>query len=366
MKKIASLQGLRALAASSVVFYHAVDHISRTTTAEQSALVAHLEWVLIGNAGVDLFFCLSGFVMVYIHWADFQQRHASTAFLRKRLGRIAPIYWLLTSLAVGVLWIFPQASYHGRTLDWAWVAASYLFVPWVSNSGVAAPVLGLGWTLNYEMFFYLCFAVLLLLPRRLFLPILTAQFVLSVAIGLALQPQHPFPRMLTSPLLLEFLAGCFLGALMRDGRKIPTHVAILLICCAISVLVLYPFLLRGAFMPPLLRVVVWGAPAACLLAAASLSPIARDAAWPGWLVFVGDASYSIYLTHLFTLPAVSKASSATGFPIDPTALCFILFIASIAAGCLFYRLVEKPILDWQSASRGVRAGLAEKPFAGSV
>ncbi len=344
--KIAPVQVLRAVAASMVVFFHSVHFIAQSVTASQSALVSAFNYVIVGNGGVDLFFCISGFVMVYIHGNDFGKEGASSRFLRKRFLRIAPIYWLLTTVAVALMFVMPQL-FRGRGLDLTWIAMSYLFVPWMSASGVDAPVLGLGWTLNFEMYFYACFALLLLLPKRLFLPLLTAFFAACAAIGLLVNPQHPLTQMLTSPMLLEFLLGCYIGAARRNGFILSRGLAIAMVAAA-----LIGFALSAdsiVTLPPSLRLrlAFWGASSALLLAAVTLT------AWqmpsPRSLVFLGDASYSIYLTHVFTVPAVGRAVSA--LHVQPDVLVAVLFFTSILTGCGFYLAVEKRILKLQRSRR---------------
>jgi exopolysaccharide production protein ExoZ len=340
--KISAVQVLRAIAASIVVVFHSFEFVARGLAASQFILISAFNYVMLGNAGVDLFFCLSGFVMVYIHGNDFGNEGASSLFLRKRFMRIAPIYWLLTTVVVALMFVAPQL-FNARGLDWTWITMSYLFVPWMSASGVESPVLGLGWTLNFEMYFYAWFAVLLLLPKRLFLPLLTAFFAASVGLGLLVSAQHPLTQMLTSPMLLEFLAGCYIGFARQKGVLLPKAFGASFVVAALLVFATSTHFVTAPVFPPPLRVIFWGIPAALLLAAVTLTRWKMPA--PRSLVFVGDASYSIYLTHGFTVPAVGRLGSA--LQLSPDVMFALMIFTSILAGCGFYLLVEKRILQLQ-------------------
>ena len=151
-RQFLSIQYLRALAALGVVIFHA-------SPADNPFMV--------GNAGVDIFFVISGFIM----WSITEERPTSpAAFIRDRLIRIAPLYWLLTTLlVVGVLVrskLFPNLK-----IDLPFVVGSYLFVPMRPPGSTGAdpiwPVLVQGWTLNYEMFFYVLFSACLFLRPSL-------------------------------------------------------------------------------------------------------------------------------------------------------------------------------------------------------
>ena len=160
------IQYLRALAALAVVVFHA---------AERSGYA-----FAIGAAGVDVFFVISGFIM----WVIADRRPLSPGrFLADRIRRIVPVYWLATGVMVAgaLAGLFPNL-----VLTVEHVVASLAFVPARSPStGALWPVLVQGWTLNYEMFFYLVFAASLVLPARLRLPAMATVFAALVATGLS-------------------------------------------------------------------------------------------------------------------------------------------------------------------------------------
>lgn len=152
--RIESLQWLRALAAMMVLIGHVLEEAAHYRGIGAGA--AALPW----TRGVDVFFVISGVVIALAG-----QRHAGStsgagAFLVRRVIRVVPLYWMFTTLMVAALVVAP-GGVKETELDPGQIAASYLFLPYERHDGRIAPVLSLGWTLNYEMFFYLLAAVAL-------------------------------------------------------------------------------------------------------------------------------------------------------------------------------------------------------------
>jgi peptidoglycan/LPS O-acetylase OafA/YrhL len=125
---IKNIQALRAIAALSVVLYH-------------------IDIIGIGSSGVDIFFVISGFVI-----AKSGSNVDAVQFYSRRLFRIVPIYWIGTILVFGIAIVAPHLLKH-TDADLADLIRSLIFIPYLKSSGLAQPVLFLGWTLNYEMFF---------------------------------------------------------------------------------------------------------------------------------------------------------------------------------------------------------------------
>ena len=178
------IQCLRAVAALLVVFLHAVE-------CQEKYGRGTLPWVATLNTsfGVDIFFVISGLIMVLVTDGRMNGLSGAAVFLRKRLIRIVPPYWFYTTVIVATALLVPQAFDRFR-IDVLHVVQSYLFLPAPNPAGQVLPVLIVGWTLCYEMYFYLVLAALLLFPPRLVLPALTFFFGGSVLFG-AVSPQNP-------------------------------------------------------------------------------------------------------------------------------------------------------------------------------
>ncbi|QAY79561.1 acyltransferase [Sphingosinicella sp. BN140058] len=308
--RLIGLQYLRAVAALEVVIAHAL-------------LAGHLR-TPVPAFGVPLFFVLSGFLMVAI--TDGGSR--PWPFFKDRLIRIVPLYWIATSAFA----LFMLVR-HG--LDPVHALASYLFIP-VGPPGFGArfyPILNVGWTLNYEMLFYAVFALLLILPRKALLQILTLLFAGAAAASFYIPPdQAPF-AFWCNPLILQFLAGAWLGRFWLQGRSM----AVPLLAC-----VLVFFLLGLA--TGRLRDALWlGLP--CTLLVIATLELERSSAFARPIVplrFLGDASYSIYLWHIFAIMAVDVVCRRIGAPGWTIALAGT--IGGVALGVLSYLFLEAPLL----------------------
>jgi len=340
-ERLNTLQALRALAALAVVFYHTIAAVARSyPDGTIPATVMNIGWL--GSFGVDVFFVISGFIMVYAHYDDFQVPGSQRRFLSKRLRRIVPNYWLLTTVGVLAILLMPTLSQHGRTFDPLWIIASYAFIPWTSDAGITMPVLGLGWTLNYEMYFYVVFSFALLFPRKLAIPLLALVFSISIAVGTIINPETPLLKQMTNWLLAEFLGGVVLGVAFKKGRWIPTFSAILLIAFIILMLTASVEWRDNGTFPQHFRLVFFGLPALAIVLATTLCEWIRNLRVPSILLFLGNASYSIYLTHVFTLPLLLKILSALGLQLPFEVTIVVLMVASTIIAVIFYELFERP------------------------
>ncbi|WP_051645230.1 acyltransferase [Labrenzia sp. DG1229] len=346
--KLENIQALRAIAALGVVLSHAHSRVERTYPSLISESFVDrfggLSWI--GHAGVDLFFVISGFIMIYVHFDDFATRNAPFQFFVKRLIRIVPIYWLLSATALALLFIEPSLFYHARSLDVEWIVSSFLFFPIRSETGVTTPLLGLGWTLNYEMYFYLIFAFCLFFRRSFLLPFMLIFFGASILIGVLISPYKLFVILMTNWLLLEFFLGCLIGYAFRSGfNKLPLPLAVVLIVSAVATILAWVIFGPNHEIRGLPRFLWWGLPAASIVAALVLCPRLVDLKVPKWLLELGNASYSIYLTHIFTLPALALIQTRVDHIalLHPDAAIAVMIIVSAIAGYVFYRVVEKPI-----------------------
>jgi exopolysaccharide production protein ExoZ len=342
--RLESIQLLRAIAAIGVVFTHAITRIGTAfPDANQHSVLAGSDGQLTaGDAGVDLFFAISGFIMLYVHWDDFGKARAPLNFMIKRIIRIVPIYWSLTTAALIVLMVAPQLfTTHYRGIDLPWIIGSYLFVPIAPPGWNATPVVGVGWTLNFEMFFYVAFAFALFLPRRLALHLIFVGFGGLVAIGVILQPSTPVLGLVTNWLLLDFLMGVAIALwLVTRGRLPPAAAFALLLIGAVclAATILWPPPEEGP-----LRLLKWGIPTALIVFAMSSIDIPEGrVAKP--LCILGDASYSIYLFQFFALPAFARVMQAAG----AAAIAFdvnvvILTVLVTASGFFCWLLLERPL-----------------------
>jgi exopolysaccharide production protein ExoZ len=305
VKPFLSIQYLRALAALAVVAFHSERAFP------------------LGQAGVDIFFVISGFIM----WMVTTKSTGPGVFLWHRLIRILPMYWVATLLMA--------AHQRAAPID---VLRSLLFWPYRDVHGQLWPVLVQGWTLNFEMFFYVVFAITLVMPWRIRLTALTGMLVILSAIGLRDQPQGAALHTYTSPLLIEFLAGVWVSALVQH-RMVPG----VRLAFALTALGVIGFLLSlGDYTPELWRFVVWGIPSTLIVLGAV--SIETHVGMPSIRPFklLGDSSYSIYLFHPFVVKTVARPLAQFVWPIPVAAV----ILAGGLIGIVAYYLLERPVTSW--------------------
>lgn len=298
--KLHFLQSLRAIAAWLVITDHALLEVTDNRPGD---LLSHLAWAC-GNAGVYVFFVISGFIMVHICWERFGRGAAAVDFLWRRIARIVPLYWLATAAALAYHRV---SATHGAHAGWADLLRSLAFIPYSGDDGSWHPILPGGWTLNYEMMFYMVFALGLKLPRKLALPAVVAALGAFVVVGPFL-PKGAVAY-LSSPIVLWFLLGMGLAVIWhwRDFGE-PAWVANL-----------------ARFFEPF-----------------------------------GDASYSTYLAHGLVLTMLLRIWVIAVGPPSMWIIPLSLVIATIA-GCITYALVERPVLrlitDFWKSRRRIAANL---------
>lgn len=200
---LGTIQLLRFLAAVMVVIYHAIVYIGPDSKASFPETLYEYAWI--GAAGVHVFFIISGFIMVLTSWNAFAAEGAMRRFITRRFIRIYPIYWIvaLFYMAAGSQEAIPLV------IDPASAISALLLVP-----GYGPAIISPGWTLVYEVYFYLIFSLILLFPRRPALWIVVAFLSISAMLGAATsidQVNVVFKHM-TNVLLLEFVAGILLAA----------------------------------------------------------------------------------------------------------------------------------------------------------
>lgn len=331
MIQLVSIQILRALAAFLVAVAHTQSDMLRLNAPTLP------DGFVIGAAGVDLFFVISGFVIVYSSEPMFGRRGAPAYFFLRRLIRVVPLYWAVTTFFIGYLiWQYGDVAPAGQSLTS--IAASYFFVPYINPAGNTSPALGVGWTLNYEMFFYALFAAFIWLPRMAAtLCVALALCMLVLAGQYALIPE-PY-SIWSSTIVLEFAFGAMIALALRAGCRIPIAASVSMIAIAAAAFAWSATINIGDYP----RFLVWGLPAAALVAACALSRSEFGPSFPRWPALLGDASYALYLTHGMVIAASRRVLPLI---IDPTNT--LAYTAAALAVCLIvavaiYLFLERPL-----------------------
>lgn len=310
---INNIQALRAFAALNVVLFHTFGQTARVVPGSHLAAFFG-NW---GNCGVDIFFVISGFIMIYTQ--DKSPKN-SVDFITNRAKKIIPLYWSVSLFFVALLIAAPAQFNHG-VFNWKHTITSLLFLS--RTSGYDFPVLDPGWTLEYEMFFYILFGLSISIKK------IHSFFTVS----LILLASTIFFNL--NSIVLEFAFGMLIGLFFLRGWFKQYGLAIFLLGCAGMLLSLF-------FDIELVRVVKFGLPATFIVLGACYLPQTKNA----FLIQIGSASYSIYITHAITLPAFYKIIKLSTIPatrIAPDVITLACLICATGVGIVVYWYYEKPI-----------------------
>ncbi len=352
-RKLEWVQALRGIAALMVVASHARYYLDGTRW--ESLAKRFMEP---GAQGVDLFFLVSGFIMVFTTTrSDGSWRYAAT-FLAKRFARIWPVYavMLLIVLVLQILW-------RGYASPWSDFIRSLAFLPVTTNNPPQFDLpLPVGWTLNFEFYFYLVFGLSLLAGRwrwlaffgwmvatLIFLPlVLTGTVSLSshhnYAIGIGYMDQN------VNPVIWEFVAGVAIGLLYISKIQVRSHWLLgLLGAASLSWACYWSFNGIARYS----GIAEFGLPLTFLFAAMALAFKARAPRVPCALVWLGGASYSLYLLHLYVLGAIDHLVDALGIGSWTHNPIFVLLVIPIP---VIYAGISRRYLEDGLAVR-VRDGL---------
>ena len=331
-KKIINIQALRGIAVLLVVAYH---------LTKIEAKYGHGERLLptlttIGMSGVDLFFVISGFVMVTVTRDWYQKDGAFARFLYHRITRIYPTYWFYSLIILAIYLIKPEIVNSSQTGN-VNIISSFLLLP--QNS---LPLLMVGWTLIHEMYFYLVFAFLLLFSERLTLPLLLLWGLMVVVIPNG----NAALNLISHPLTLEFIAGALIALLIQ--RQIIGGGWIAITALPVWLLSYTIYVTQGGVLEPdgWHRVLLFGIPAA--FAVYGVVAMEMNSGWqfPDWLTVIGDASYSIYLSHILVLSALGRIWLVVWLPglFDNGIAMLTMLMVVLLAGIISFRYIERPLM----------------------
>lgn len=288
--------------------------------------------------GVDLFFIISGFIIANVLARLPATPNALIDFIAKRLIRIVPIYWLFTLMMVAVMLVMNVNV--SSSLFLPHLLASLAFVPWFQPmTENIRPVLGQGWTLNYEMLFYLVAAVAIFFSRDRRLHVISAVIFALFLTSSLFDEAGVWQRFLSYSVLLEFLIGIWISHYYAYLSCFSSPARIVM---GVSGLIL---LASSKSMPELPRIISEGMPSALIFVAMLRPNAGTSSSLSRVMERIGDASYSLYLSHSFVINGMWLIGK--GVFRDHA----ILFIVSTMVACVifavgFYLLVEVRLLAY--------------------
>lgn len=321
MKNIYNLQIVRGIASTSVVYFH-------VGIGPQ-----------FGSFGVDIFFVLSGFVIALI----INKNLSPQKFLTDRLARIVPLYWLMT-ITLFIVATFLPSILNSATASLEQLLKSLLFIPFFRLNGDMYPLLGVGWTLNYEMLFYITvFLSMLLVDKKRI-------FVASVALVIGyfffgnFNTNTLIKSYLGNSLIFEFVLGIFVFKIIEYSKtmKTPNYIFILMGMAAF----VFMAIVESSGMNEN-RLLLLGAPSALLIFSAV--KLERDSDFAlgkirSILVKVGDASYATYLSHYFVIAVFQRVLDIKyGWVSNSIINALFLILSALIIGQILYTLIDKPL-----------------------
>jgi len=313
--RLHALQYLRAIAALAVVYSHAVIQVE-----DYSRFLIEA-----GSFGVDIFFVISGFIMVYIS----KPTDTPGQFFINRIRRVVPLYWFFTLLMAVILLVLPQL-FKATVFEWDALLMSLAFVPhWsVAREDVVWPLLAPGWSLNFEMYFYLLFALSLALSARYRIAFISTIITLVFLLANFYQLQHSglqhsvsvlsaAAQFFAETMVFEFIFGMLLAVAYKRGLKMRSSTAYFIMVIGTLWLLL---------QLPIPRIMEYGIPSLLIVMACLYIKIPHYK----WAEVLGDASYALYLSHIFTLGVLRKTLAPL---LGDGQLAAILFVAISLVVC---------------------------------
>ncbi|WP_446744360.1 acyltransferase family protein [Silvibacterium acidisoli] len=323
-KVFRGLQALRAIAAIMVLCTH-----SGFYAAERLA-PGYRYWPG-GATGVDLFFVLSGFVMIHSSRSLLTSPGGWAIFAERRLVRIVPLYWIATTLKLAFMLAGAAEVLHAQAGPWQ-IFSTYVFFPAHNADLEYRPLLGVGWTLNFEMFFYFLFTLCLAMRASVYWVLGIIFTGLAVASHWQVFSGPPY-MFYTDAIVLDFLYGMLIARFLQKREK-PLNPFLTAGLAALG----FVSLTSPVFMHTQLML---GLSAALILwAVVEMEPFLTR--MPKWILFLGDASYAVYLFHSMVAPLAPALLRRLNHPIVWLSVTMSVALG-IGAGCVVHSLVELPV-----------------------
>lgn len=329
LKMLVNIQLLRALGALLVLLHHALPHY-QAMGGTSSLITSIARW---GFLGVDIFFVISGFIIAHTTMSKPRGTRSAFIFLWHRLARIFLGYWPFYALSLLL------ASHLAIDISGYNLIGSF-FLLLLPQPSLVLPV---SWSLSYELYFYAIFFALFWIPTRIIHKVMPVAFIALIAINLYFKTDTSNSlNFLLSGFLLEFFAGVIAGLAASQLKKIKAPgilVAGSIVAIAIGIsneLVSLPY-----------RALSYGTAGTLLVVYAITTQNVIRSRLARLANILGDASYTIYLSHLPLLSIFYLlgfrgwfTAKGTGYPEFGLAA---LVLMCLTFSVLFYFLIEKPL-----------------------
>lgn len=325
-----SVQVLRFVAAALVIITHITLYYN-----DKIAMTGRDGYWHKGMIGVDIFFVISGFVMGVSGHKFLTEASGWWSFLKRRIIRVVPLYWFATSLKIIAAITFPKLAAHSY-LAISYLISCYLFIPSPNADGEMLPILTVGWTLNYEMFFYIVFSLAIFLRAK---PLVFVSLVFFTLICIAQFKQSNWWGYTSMfwPLIFEFVLGMIIAKYVNVLRTVRIQYAWFILALTLG----YVFFQGNINLD--YRYLYWGVPAFLIVLSSVILEGKIGLYINEKLILLGDSSYSLYLFHPFIVPICFVAFKKCGVD-DVLSIIISSLLICIIGGVMAYLYVEKPML----------------------
>lgn len=327
--KMYLIQAFRGIAALLILLHHGESILIDNGVGIISNILK-AAWV-----GVDFFFVLSGFIIFYIHFNDFGRRDRVKGSF-SRFMRVFPIYWIVTFL---VVILYTLVLREGQSYTLSFILKSIFLFPQAGN-----PIVVVGWSLTFEIFFYILFSLLIIL-KPIYSKLLISGWVLGVflnSFGIFDFSEHFYLNFMFSNYNIEFITGGLVAYItLKTKIRNPVTIFVTGLATFITgwILIINGQLERETTASMLLFSLACG----LLILAAATFDLTKKPLVPGTLKLIGDASYSIYLTHVYVFMVLNKVMIALGAS-NSIIILLISSLIALIAGVVFHLVIEKNVL----------------------
>lgn len=323
-QKINSIQALRGIACLFVI-------------------LTHIEFIGIGAFGVELFFCISGFIMMYS-----TQKKEQPHFLVKRLIRIIPLYYFITIITLLAI-LFVPSMFQEVHFEWSYFFKSLCFIPFdITGQYTIQPLMRIGWTVNYEILFYLIFFCAMKINHKHRGIIASLLIILFTYIHKLISFNNIPLYFYTNPIILEFVIGILIYYIYQFLQKKKeyflshSYLSIILILLIVSTFLYLCTLGVHAEIYEMQRVIHWGIPCAIIFLSALVLEFYYQP--PKFLIQLGNISFSVYLMHYYIIQFIGrKVFDFSSLSINSTIGALIGIALSILTGYTTWYFIEKKL-----------------------
>ena len=322
---------IRAISCSLIAIFHTTKFLNANAASLQIPFP-------ISAPGFHLFLLISGIVLFYTT----REGDRPLSFMARRVTRLAPLYWLMTAIAIALVlwrpWILPFANLSPES-----IVRSFLFIPFDDAAATLRPVLFVGWTLNYIMVFYALFALSLLAPRR-FQAVVVIACLIALMLAAPAFPDDAARRFYSRPILLEFATGVLIGHLLATKQAaawVKTHsMTALLVVGLIGM-----FANALAHLAPLWNVTVYCVAGAMVVFAMAGEDLYGKRLTSPLLIHAGAISFAVLLVHPLIIPIIGEplVSRIHNDALSAAILIPAVLIVSFIAAHLAHIYLEKPV-----------------------